>query len=113
MTASTRIDIDLTAPIVDYEPPPVAADNMVRTIDRLRVVSDPVTESAIGQQLDVPPPSAALAMMRSRTRRDSPARATAMRWLRGGNAKVAVNASRSTRMAQISRSIVRKAGSQA
>lgn len=69
MTASTRVDIELTAPIVDYEPPPVAADSMVRTIDRLRVVSDPVTESAVGQQLDVPPPSAALAFADTALRR--------------------------------------------
>jgi hypothetical protein len=60
MTASTRIDIDLTAPIVDYEPPPVATDTVARAIDRLRVLPDPGVESPVEYPLETPPPTAAL-----------------------------------------------------
>lgn len=69
MTASTRIDIELTAPIVDYEPPPDATGTAVRAINRLHVVSDPVTESAVAYQLEAAPPTAALVFADTALRR--------------------------------------------
>ncbi|WP_220096241.1 Rv3235 family protein [Mycolicibacterium mucogenicum] len=64
MTASTRIDVDLTAPIVDYEPTPIETGATVRAPNRLQVVADPepgrVTESPAESRLEVTPPSAAL-----------------------------------------------------
>ncbi len=69
MTASTRIDIELTAPIVDYEPPPDATGTTVRAINRLHVVSDPVTESAVAYQLEAAPPTAALVFADTALRR--------------------------------------------
>ena len=69
MTASTRIDLDPTAPIVDYEPPPSATGTTVRPINRLHVVSGPVPESAGDCQLDKPPPTAALVFADTALRR--------------------------------------------
>ncbi|CAM5743527.1 Rv3235 family protein [Mycolicibacterium aubagnense] len=69
MTASTRIDIELTTPIVDYEPPPDATGTTVRAINRLRVVSDPVTEPAVARQLEAAPPTAALVFADTALRR--------------------------------------------
>lgn len=64
MTASTRIDIELTAPIVDYEPTPIETGTTVRAISRLHAVSDPgpdcTAESAVECQLEAAPPTAAL-----------------------------------------------------
>lgn len=64
MTASTRIDIDLTAPIVDYEPTPIETSTTDRAVNRLRVVSsrgpDSTAESAVECQLEAAPPAAAL-----------------------------------------------------
>ena len=64
MTASTRIDIDLTAPIVDYEPAPIETGAAVRAPNRLQVVADPepdcATVSAVVSRHEVAPPTAAL-----------------------------------------------------
>lgn len=60
MTASTRIDIDLTAPIVDYEPAPVATDAVVRAIARLRGLPGSGVDSPAEYPLETPPPTAAL-----------------------------------------------------
>jgi len=64
MTASTRIDVDLTVPIVDYEPAPIETGTPVRVPNRLQVVADPEPDcairSAVGSPLEVAPPSAAL-----------------------------------------------------
>jgi hypothetical protein len=69
MTASTRIDIDLTAPIVDYEPPPTETDAPVRALNRLHVVADPVPGSTVDHQLEVAPPTAALVFADTALRR--------------------------------------------
>ncbi|WP_285031574.1 Rv3235 family protein [Mycolicibacterium sp. lyk4-40-TYG-92] len=64
MTASTRIDVDLTAPIVDYEPAPIETGATVRAPKRLQVVADPepgcVTASAVDAPPEVAPPTPAL-----------------------------------------------------
>ncbi len=68
MTASTRIDLDLTAPIVDYEPPPIEPDTTTRALNRLQLVAGPGAdgtaespgESRIESQLEATPPTAAL-----------------------------------------------------
>lgn len=64
MTASTRIDIDPTAPIVDYEPTPIETGTTDRAVNRLRVVSgrgpDCTAESVVECPLEAAPPAAAL-----------------------------------------------------
>ncbi|MUL67615.1 hypothetical protein BOO86_24300 [Mycobacterium sp. CBMA 234] len=65
MTASTPI-VDLTAPIVDYEPPPIALGTVVRTTGRLHVVPESATAEP---QLDASPPTAARAFADTTLRR--------------------------------------------
>jgi hypothetical protein len=63
MTASTRIDIDLTAPIADYEPAPIETGVPVRAPNRLQVVMagpDCATRAAVDSPLELAPPTAAL-----------------------------------------------------
>lgn len=60
MTASTRIDIDLTAPIVDYEPAPIETGAVVRAIARLRGLPGSGVDSPAEYPLETPPPTAAL-----------------------------------------------------
>ncbi|MUL76836.1 Rv3235 family protein [Mycolicibacterium sp. CBMA 226] len=69
MTASTRIELELTAPIVDYEPPPVPTGSGTSAADLLRVVPDCAAESPIESRVEVAPPTAALVFADAALRR--------------------------------------------
>ncbi|OKH78062.1 hypothetical protein EB75_28375 [Mycobacterium sp. ST-F2] len=70
MTASTRIDIELTAPIVDYEPPPIVAGTRTSAADLLRVVPDSVPEfNPAEPHLGAAPPATALVFADAALRR--------------------------------------------